>query len=120
VSSPAVLAGQPQDADGPVFREPWEAQAFATTLMLHQRGLYTWSEWAEALAGQIAAAAARGEQDLGDRYYHHWLAALESIIARKGASSGAELRRYRRAWQSAAERTRHGLPIELQAEDFRG
>ena len=33
-----AVPGVPRDADGPVFREPWEAQAFAMTLALHERG----------------------------------------------------------------------------------
>jgi nitrile hydratase accessory protein len=114
----AILPGQPHDDQGPVFREPWEAQAFATTLLLHQRGLYTWSEWAQALARQISAAQASGDADLGDTYYRHWLHALESLIAAKQLSSGEELQRYRRAWERAAERTPHGQPIELQYGDL--
>ena len=117
---PGALSGLPQDADGPVFREPWEAQAFAMTLVLHQRGLFSWPEWAEALAGQISAAQAAGDADLGNTYYHHWLAALEALVARKGASSPAELQRYQRAWDHAADRTPHGQPIELSADDFPG
>ena len=49
----------PRDADGPVFREPWEAQAFAMTLALHERGLFTWPEWAAALAAEIKRAQGR-------------------------------------------------------------
>jgi nitrile hydratase accessory protein len=114
----AILPGQPRDADGPVFREPWEAQAFATALMLHQRSLYTWSEWARALAQQIGAAQAQGDPDRGDTYYRHWLAALETLIAAKGLSSSDELLRYQRAWKHAASRTPHGQPIELTERDF--
>ncbi|MET3915217.1 nitrile hydratase accessory protein [Variovorax sp. OAS795] len=114
----ALAPGMPRDADGPVFREPWEAQAFAMTLALHERGLFTWVEWAEALAAQIAAAQAAGDPDAGDTYYRHWLAALEGLVARKGASSGDELARYRYAWDHAADRTPHGQPIELRREDF--
>ena len=113
------LPGMPSDADGPVFREPWQAQAFALAVTLHQRGLFTWPEWAQALAAQIAAAQAGGDADLGDTYYRHWLAALESLVVARGASSGAELARYRDAWERAADRTRHGRPITLQAADFR-
>ncbi len=112
------LPGQPHDGDGPVFREPWEAQAFATALLLHQRGLYSWSEWAHALAQQIAAAQANGDADLGDTYYRHWLTALEALLAAKGLSTADELRRYEHAWAHAAERTPHGQPIELQGRDF--
>lgn len=115
---PPALAGLPQDADGPVFNAPWEAQAFAMTLMLHQRGLFTWPEWAQALARQVAAAQAAGDPDLGDTYYRHWLAALEAIVAEKGAASTADLLRYQQAWDRAADRTPHGRPIELTAQDF--
>ncbi len=114
----ALASGMPRDADGPVFREPWEAQAFAMTLALHERGLFTWLEWAEALAAQIAAAQAAGDPDAGDTYYRHWLGALEGLVARKGASSGDELARYRHAWDHAADRTPHGQPIELRGEDL--
>ena len=112
MSSLPMLSGMPHDGDEPVFREPWEAQAFAMAVSLHQRGLFSWTEWAEALAAQIAAAGDSGS------YYHHWLAALESLVASKGASSREELARYRHAWEHAAERTPHGRPIELAPRDF--
>ena len=115
---PAQLPGLPMDADGPVFREPWQARAFALAVTLHQRGLFTWPEWAQALAQQIVQAQARGDADLGDTYYQHWLAALETLVAAKGASSSAELRRFQSAWDHAADRTPHGQPIELSDQDF--
>jgi nitrile hydratase accessory protein len=113
-----LLPGQPVDGDEPVFREPWEAQAFAMTVALHERGLFTWPEWADALARQIAAAQAAGDADLGDTYYHHWLRALEAIVAAKGAGSSTEQASYQDAWRVAAGRTPHGHPIELQPTDF--
>ena len=112
------LPGQPRDDGGPVFKEPWEAQAFAMTLSLHQKGVFTWAEWARALAARITAAQAAGDADLGDTYYHHWLAALETLVAAKGIGSIDELQRYQRAWDRAADRTPHGQPIELQPGDF--
>ena len=117
-AAPPATPGLPPGSDAPVFREPWEAQAFATTLMLHERGLFSWSEWAAALAQQISGARAGGDADLGDTYYHHWLAALESLVAAKGAGSEQELRRYRQAWDQAAHRTPHGQPIALAPGDF--
>ncbi|MDH6595226.1 nitrile hydratase accessory protein [Variovorax sp. TBS-050B] len=114
----ALVPGLPRDGDGPVFAAPWEAQAFAMTLALHEKGLFSWPEWAEALAAQITAAQAAGDPDAGDTYYRHWLAALESLVARKGASSGDELARWRDAWDHAADRTPHGQPIELRDGDF--
>jgi nitrile hydratase accessory protein len=116
----SALARRPGDAAEPVFREPWEAHAFALALALHERGVYTWREWAVALAAQIETAQAHGDADLGDTYYRHWLRALEALVATKGASSAAELARTRRAWAHAADRTPHGQPIELQPGDFEG
>ena len=115
----AALPGLPRDADGPVFAEPWEAQAFALAVALHERGVFTWPEWAAALAEEIQRAQAAGDPDTGDTYYRHWLAALESLVASKGASSGEELARYRDAWDRAADRTPHGQPIELREQDLR-
>jgi nitrile hydratase accessory protein len=105
----AALPSLPREADGPLFREPWEAQAFAMTLALYRRGLFTWTEWAATLAEEIKRAQAAGDPDTGDTYYHHWLAALERLVAR-----------YRDAWDHAADRTPHGTPIELRPEDFAG
>ncbi len=108
----------PPDAAEPVFAEPWQAHAFALVLQLHERGLFTWPEWADALARQIRAAQAAGDPDHGDTYYRHWLATLEQLVAAKGAASEAELARTRDAWDHAADRTPHGQPIELRPEDF--
>ncbi len=115
-----TLPGQPLHDGEPVFAEPWQAQAFAMVLSLHQRGLFTWTEWADALAQQIAAAQVAGDADLGDTYYVHWLGALEALVAHKAAASARELARFRDAWAHAAARTPHGQPIELQPRDFEG
>ncbi len=114
----ASLPGLPQDAAGPVFREPWEAQAFAMTLALHERGVFSWKEWAEALAVEIKRAQAGGDPDTGETYYQHWLAALELLVAQKGVATREALVRYRDAWDHACERTPHGQPIELNPDDF--
>jgi nitrile hydratase accessory protein len=112
------VASIPRDAEGPTFREPWEAQAFAMALALHQRGVFTWSEWAATLGQEIKRAQAQGDPDTGETYYHHWLATLERLVAEKGVTSSAALARYRDAWDHAADRTPHGTPIELKPEDF--
>jgi nitrile hydratase accessory protein len=114
----SALPGIPVDADGPVFQEPWEAHAFAMALTLHDRGLFTWNEWAAALAGEIKRAQAAGDPDTGETYYRHWLATLEKLIAAKGVTTADALGRYRDAWDHAADRTPHGAPIELRPEDF--
>jgi nitrile hydratase accessory protein len=108
----------PCDAEGPVFREPWEAQAFAMALALHERGVFTWPECAETLGAQIKRAQAAGDPDTGETYYRHWLATLETLVAAKGVATSDLLHRYRDAWDHAADRTPHGAPIELREEDF--
>jgi nitrile hydratase accessory protein len=114
-----AVPGIPRDADGPVFREPWEAQAFAMALVLHERGMFTWPEWASTLGDEIKRAQAAGDPDTGETYYQHWLKALERLVAEKGVTTGETLRRYRDAWDRAADRTPHGQPIELRPDDFR-
>jgi len=113
-----ALPGIPRDDGGPVFREPWEAQAFSMALALHQRGVFTWPEWAAALADEIKRAQAAGDPDTGATYYSHWLATLERLVTEKGIASEPTLARYRDAWDRAADRTPHGTPIELRPDDF--
>jgi nitrile hydratase accessory protein len=111
--------GIPRDADGPVFREPWEAEVFALAVSLNERGLFTWKEWAKTLGEEIKKAQAAGDPDTGETYYHHWLATLERLLAEKSIADPIILARTRDAWQRACARTPHGTPIELQADDFR-
>jgi nitrile hydratase accessory protein len=125
VTDPAVaraaadaVPGLPRDADGPVFAEPWEAQAFALAVALHERGLFSWPEWADTLAGEIRRAREAGDPDTGETYYRHWLAALERLVAEKALADPATLARYADAWGRAADRTPHGTPIELRPSDF--
>jgi nitrile hydratase accessory protein len=96
-----------------VFREAWEAQAFAMTLTLHERGVFTWPEWAAALASEIKRAQADGDPDHGDTYYHHWLRALERLVVEKGVATEAALHDTAHAWADAARATPHGQPIVL-------
>ena len=85
-----ALPALPRDRDGPLFAEPWQAQAFALAVRLQEQGHFTWSEWCAAMNEQILAAQAAGDPDLGDTYYRHWLAALETLAVRKGLTSAAE------------------------------
>jgi nitrile hydratase accessory protein len=112
------LPGIPPDSDGPVFKEPWEAEAFAMALALFDRGLFTWGEWAAALGEEIKRAQAAGDPDTGSSYYHHWLATLERMITEKNVATRDQLDRTHRAWENAAQRTPHGTPIVLRPEDF--
>ena len=116
----ASSRGVTPDGGDRVFREAWEAQAFAMTLSLHERGVFAWPEWTAALSQEIARAQAAGDPDTGETYYHHWLAALERLVVAKGLTTASMLTRYHDAWDAAARRTPHGEPIELAAQDFQG
>ena len=116
----ADVAPIPRGHDGaPVFAAPWEAQAFALTLALHGRGLFTWTEWAAALAAEIKRAQSSGDPDDGSTYYRHWLAAIERLAAERGATSAAALGERRAAWDRAARATPHGQPILLENDPLR-
>lgn len=109
------LADLPCDAQGPIFAQPWQAQAFAITLRLHEQGLFTWAEWADSLSQAIRQAQARGDPDLGDTYYDHWVSALERLLVDKGLAPPLVLASLRQAWRVAAEVTPHGEPVRLGA-----
>ena len=114
------VAPIPRDEDGaPIFREPWEAQAFAMTLALHERGLFTWMEWAAALSVAINQAQTSGDCDDGSTYYQHWLAAIEQLVRAKGIVSEQALAERRGAWDRAAHATPPGQPILLENDPLR-
>ena len=110
----AALPQLPRDEGGPVFAEPWQAQAFALAVKLSEQGHFTWKEWAATLAGELEAAAKRGEPDDGSHYYDHWLAALEHLVQAKGLLDRAALVERKEAWADAYRHTPHGKPIELR------
>jgi len=111
----AALPSLPRDAGGPVFAEPWQAQAFALAVNLSEQGYFTWTEWSTALAAELKAAADRGEPDDGSHYYQHWLAALERLVTGKGLADPPSLLARKDAWAEAYRRTPHGKPVELRA-----
>jgi nitrile hydratase accessory protein len=112
----AALPSLPRDAGGPVFAEPWQAQAFAIAVRLSAQGHFTWTEWAAALADELKSAADRGEPDDGSRYYEHWLAALEDLVTAKALATAPELGVRKADWEYAYRNTGHGQPVHLVRE----
>jgi nitrile hydratase accessory protein len=104
----------PRDEDGPVFAEPWQAQAFALAVKLSEQGHFTWKEWAAALAYELKAASDRGDPDDGSRYYEYWLGALERLVVAKGLSNASAMQERKEAWADAYRHTPHGKPVELR------
>jgi len=113
IAQAEMLAKLPRDAEGPVFAEPWEAQAFALAVKLSEQGCFTWKEWAAALADELKAAADRGEPDDGSHYYEHWVVTLERLVTAKGLIDSAALLARKEAWADAYRHTPHGKPVEL-------
>lgn len=109
------LPSLPRDEGGPVFKEPWQAHAFALAVRLSECGCFSWPEWATALSQEIRTAQKQGDPDLGQSYYHHWLKALERLCTEKGLVSGADMHQRKEQWRSAYLHTPHGQPIELSA-----
>ena len=110
----AALPPLPQDDEGPVFAEPWQAQAFALAVKLSEQGYFSWKEWASALAEELKAAEERGEPDDGTRYYNHWVIALERLVTEKGLTESPILEERKDAWADAYRRTPHGQPVVLR------
>lgn len=106
-----ALPGLPRDADGPVFAEPWQAQAFALAVQLNATGAFTWAEWAHSLSQQLAGDLA----DDGGRYYQHWVSALEALTAERGLAAAPEMARRKADWAEAYRHTPHGAPVTLAA-----
>ena len=120
VPSSETLQGLPQlprDDGGPVFAEPWHAQAFALAIKLSELGHFTWKEWAAALAEELKSGSDRGEPDDGSHYYEHWLATLERLVTAKGLSDPAAMLARKEAWVDAYRHTPHGKPVELRSLD---
>lgn len=110
------LPALPRDEGGPVFKAPWEAQAFAMTLELHRRGVFTWREWVDAFASEIARASQEQGLDDGSHYYERWLAALEKLVATKNVIGVAEMAIRVDEWNDAVQTTPHGKPIVLRRD----
>ena len=109
------LPALPRDKDGPVFNQPWEAKAFALAVRLSEAGCFTWPEWVRTFSQEIKTAQERGDPDLGDTYYQHWINALERICTAKGLVGCEEMRRRKATWRRAYLNTPHGQPIDLAA-----
>ena len=114
----AALPRLPRDERGPVFAEPWQAQAFALAVRLSDQGCFTWKEWSAALAAELETAARRGAPDDGSKYYEYWLAALERLVKEKGLLDSASLVERKEAWANAYRHTPHGKPVELAGSGF--
>lgn len=109
------LPGLPRDTEGPIFAEPWQAQAFAMAMALRDAGVFTWSEWAQALGAEVARAGPGDDS----RYWDHWLAALEALAVSKAAATPEALHALKHAWDRAARATPHGSPIQLENAPLR-
>ena len=114
--NPPLLA-QPFDKDEPVFDEPWHAQAFSITIQLAELGIFTWKEWTQVISEEIIRAQEKGDLDMGNTYYNHWLNALEHLLREKGITTNEELYNQKIAWRKAYINTAHGQQVSLNKEN---
>ncbi|MGH7365849.1 MAG: nitrile hydratase accessory protein [Candidatus Rokuibacteriota bacterium] len=87
----AVMEGRtalPRKNGELVFEEPWQGRVFGMAVALHERGLYDWEEFRQALIAHVAAAEARGGAFV---YYEIWLQTFEDLLSRKDLVTGTEL-----------------------------
>ncbi len=112
-----ALPPLPRDEEGPIFAEPWQAQAFALAVKLSEQGHFSWKEWAGALAEELKAVADRGEPDDGSQYYHHWVTALERLVTEKGLTDSPALLSRKKDWADAYRHTPHGKPVMVRPTD---
>jgi nitrile hydratase accessory protein len=108
------VPGWLQDQEGPVFAEPWQAQAFALAVRLSTEGHFSWTEWSEALGEQLRSAADEGMPDDGSKYFEHWLVALERLVTAKRLVEATALAERKQAWADAYRDTPHGRPVKLR------
>ncbi len=117
VTDLAESPGLPRSPEGaPVFAEPWHAQAFAMTVHLHARDVFSWTEWAESLSAEVHRPEWATD---GSDYFDAWVAALAGLLERKGLADRETVEALRESWQRAAEATPHGAPIELANDPLR-
>lgn len=109
--------GLPRSAEGDsVFPEPWAAEAFAMTVHLNAKGLFSWSEWAAALSAQLHKP---GRAEDGSDYFDCWVAALSELLISRGIADAETILTLQQSWQRAAEATPHGQAIELRNDPLR-
>ena len=124
--APRASAGKPDILDmgplksakgEPIFDEPWQAQLLGLAFSLADRGVFSRSEWSDALGAALKQAASAEAPDNEDTYYAAVLQALESLLARSGQSPLERLDARTQAWRRAYLATAHGQPVELSAGD---
>ena len=82
----------PPMANGEVlFDAPWQGRVFGMARVLAEAGCFTWDDFRAHLIAQIGAwdRSAGGDLPPGEaaadyRYYDHFLAALQAVLAEKG------------------------------------
>lgn len=103
----------PVCADGDmVFKEPWEAKAFAIVVSLSQAGFFTWSEWVDCFSEHVARATeAEASGAAPKSYYEQWVDAAEALLVAKGLTSAEQLFARRLGAIQSGAATVHGRDL---------
>lgn len=109
----AIFSGP---ADAPAFAEPWQAEAFATAVVLSRSGVFTWKEWTETFGDEIKRHPQRADEDANAAYYRQWLSALEGILSSRGLAHPSEVSDTMEHWRRSYLNTPHGSPVALRRD----
>jgi nitrile hydratase accessory protein len=101
----------PISDEEPAFAEPWQAEAFATAMVLSRAGVFTWKEWTETFGEEIKRHPQRAGEEAGAAYYRQWLAALETLLSVRGLVNTSEIAETQEHWRRSYLNTEHGMPV---------
>lgn len=97
----------------PRFEEPWHADVFALTVLLNEKGLFSWGEWTTRFGQSLAEHRLDHALNGGSDYFLAWIDALEGLLMSKDLAAGEDLARLKQGWTDAYLSTPHGQPVRL-------
>jgi nitrile hydratase accessory protein len=103
-----------KDNDAP-FAEPWQAQVMALAFAASQNGIFSPTQWSEALGSELRKNEAEGALDDRTSYYQAALRALETLLLSNGKLARESIAHRETEWRRAYLNTPHGMPVELDA-----
>ena len=95
-----------------IFSEPWQAELFAITLNLHEKGLFNWNSWTKKLGSSLKRDNNNSTDNL-EYYFLSWLSALEETLLEMKITELTKIASIEKAWKDAISKTPHGKKVEI-------